>query len=168
MNIRNGDAYNRLLETLWRRELTEAEAAELRELVAAHPNMAEDLDLETRLTAALNQLPDKPVAPNFTARVLAAVERKPAQTTARLTELFLALRRLGWLPNTALAILALALALLGLHQYRVATRARIAQSVAVMAKVGQLPGPDVLIDYDTIWRLGQLPPPDTELLTLLK
>jgi len=48
----------------------------LREWLAAHPEAQESLDLETGLTEALRKVPDVPVASNFTARVLQAVERE--------------------------------------------------------------------------------------------
>lgn len=168
MTAANNDTYKKLLETLWRRQLTEAEAAELRNWLAAHPEAREELAAEEYLTAALGRLEDRPVSPDFTARVLAAVEREAPRSTAIVEWLVAQVARRGWVPKAALAVLVLGLGVFGVHQYRVASRTQLAESVAVLAKVDQLPGPDVLVDYDTIRRLGQLPPPDTELLALLK
>lgn len=168
MTAANNDIYKRLLETLWRRQLTEAEAAELRSWLAAHPEAMAELAAEEDLTAVLSRLEDKPVSPDFTARVLAAVECEAPRSTATVDWLIGHVARLGWAAKAALAVLVFGLGAFGVHQYRVVTRTRLAESVAVLAKVDQLPGPDVLVDYDTIRRFGQLPPPDTELLALLK
>ena len=71
------DAFLSLLrESSWRRKLTEAEQAELRAYLAAHPDARADWEMESALNAALTRLPDAPVPSNFTARVLQAVERE--------------------------------------------------------------------------------------------
>ncbi len=168
MTAGNSDTYKKLLETLWRRELTQAEAAELRAWLAAHPQAAHDIAAEEELTVALARLKDAPVSPDFTARVLAAVEGEAPRGAPIADWLVGWIARRGWLPKAALAVVVLSLCALGVHQYRAASRTRLAESVALLAKVEPLPGPDVLVDYDTIRRLGQLPPPDTELLALLK
>lgn len=162
------DTYTELLETLWRRELTEPEATKLRAWLTAHPEVAEEFSVDQRLTRALTKLKDKPVSPDFTVRVLEAVERDVHRSHPVWDWLIEWVRRPHWLPKAALAMLVLALCIFGMHQYRVAARARLAESVAVLANIEQLPSPEVLIDYDTIRRFSQLPPPDTELLALLK
>ena len=60
------------------------------------------------------------------------------------------------------------LSVLSLHQYRVVSRERMAQSVAVLAEAGPLPSTDVLQDFDAICRLAQTPPADEELLALMQ
>lgn len=170
MTAENNNAYKKLVEALWRRKLTEAEAAQLRAWLAAHPEAVEDLAADEQLTVALARLNDKPVSADFTARVLEVIEHKTQRGVSIVDWLVDRAARLRRVPKVALATatLVLLLCMFGAHQYRITTRARLAESVAMLVKVDQLPGPDVLIDYDTIRRFSTLPPPDTELLALLK
>ncbi len=168
MTAQNNNAHKKLIEALWRRKLTEAEAAQLRAWLAAHPEAVEDLAADEQLTVALARLNDKPVSADFTARVLEAIEHETPRGVSIVDWLVDRVARLRRVPKVALATLVLLLCMFGAHQYRITTRARLAESVAMLVKVDQLPGPDVLIDYDTIRRFSTLPPPDTELLALLK
>lgn len=119
--------------------------------------------LDARLDAALRALPDKPVASNFTARVLDAVGRAEVLEPAR-REFFLT----GWLPRFAPAALALVAALL---TYQVRTEARsvaLARGLAAVSQVASLPGPDVLKDFETVRHLSRAPAADVELLALMQ
>ena len=70
--MKNEPLQSSLRELLWRRRLTDAERAGLR----SQPEIQADLEIESRLSEALADLPDTPVSSNFTARVLQAVERE--------------------------------------------------------------------------------------------
>ncbi|MCX6895644.1 MAG: hypothetical protein NTZ16_09145 [Verrucomicrobia bacterium] len=65
-------------------------------------NNKPDHQLDARLDALLRALPDKPVASNFTARVLQQVGRETAARPARGSFTWL---RLHWLPRLAVASL---------------------------------------------------------------
>src|ERR1035441_8301460 len=95
--------YNRLRELSWRRKLTNAEEAQLRALLAAHPEAQADWDTEASLNAALGRLPDVPVTSNFTARVLQQVEREAATELRQGEPKWQFWRRLRWLPKVAFA-----------------------------------------------------------------
>src|SRR5260370_23944746 len=68
--------YTQLREAGWRRKLTSAEEAQLCAWLAANPQEQKDWEAETAMNHALARLPDVEVPSNFTARVLAAVERE--------------------------------------------------------------------------------------------
>lgn len=124
-----------------------------------------DKQLDARLDALLRALPDKPVASNFTARVLQQVAHETAARPASGLERFLQFR---WLPRVAVASLALA-SCLATYQFRTQTaRTQFAQSVAAVTQVASLPSPETLKDFEAIRRLSQTPPADRELLALLQ
>src|SRR6266581_310146 len=99
--MKNDPQYQRLLESSWRRELTEAEAAELRAWLAAHPEAQSDWMLEEGLNSALRGLSNAPVSSNFTARVVQAVERDVARRKPSIWRRWQP--RLRWIPRIALA-----------------------------------------------------------------
>ena len=162
----NDPIYNRLRELRWRRKLTDAEEAELRSWLEAHPEARADWEAETELEAALGRLPDAPVPGNFTARVLQAVERELAAGPRRSG--WWSRLRLQWLPRAALASSVLAAGLVSYHLVQNAERKKLAESVAAVADVSSLPSPDILQDFDAIRRSNPTATPDEQLLALLK
>jgi len=161
------DPFNKLRETSWRRKLTPAEAAELRAWLAANPAARDDWEADAALSRVLDRLPDAPVPSNFTARILQVVEMENAmaQPTAPLRRPWL------WhslLPKMAFAVAVVGLGLLSYHEARAMRRAQLARGVATVSGVASLPSPEVLKDFEAIRRLTAAPPPDTELLALLK
>lgn len=155
--------YNDLRELSWRRKLTDAEERELRALLATDTAARSDWEAEAELNDVLLRLPDAPVASNFTARVLRAVERETDTTRTRGWSLWRYLPR--WVPKAALAGCAL---LLGVFGYQRHQKMETARSVARISEVASLPEPELLRDFDAIRQLGQTPAPDEELLALLK
>jgi hypothetical protein len=167
-NKMNDPLYNHLLEASWRRKLTEAEQAQLRGLLAAHPESQADWGVEMELTSVLDQLPDAPVATNFTARVLQAVEQEAASPTRRFLPLRLWEWHPGWLPKAAFVALVLGASLFSYRQVLAARRAEMARSVATVCGVPSLPSAEILKDFDAIWAMDPSPPADEELLMLLR
>ena len=123
-----------------------------------------NLTSDERLDALLRALPDKPVASNFTARVLQAVER---QERHRVWWRIL-VPDFNWLPRVAVASLALVVGVLTYQVRAEAQRAQFARSLSAVSQVAALPGPDALKDFEAIRHLSQTPPADTELLALLR
>jgi hypothetical protein len=163
----NDPRHHKLRETGWRRKLTSAEEAELRAWLAVHPEARTDWETDLRLNRALGRLPDVPVPSNFTARVLAAVERDDAVARReRPSGTSWAWRSL--LPRLAFAAVVLGLGLFAYRESRAAKRLELAQSVAAVADVRSLPGPEILQDFEAIRHLNPAPAPDAELLALLK
>lgn len=122
---------------------------------------------DARLDRLLRALPDTPVASNFTARVLQAVDRDLAnQDNARQPRRFRAL--LHWLPRFAVPTLVLGFSLLAFQHHQTVARAQMAESVAAVSQVSSLPSPAVLQDFEAVRRLSQTPPADEELLALMQ
>ena len=165
----NNPRFTRLCELRWRRKLTAAEEAELRDLLAAHPEAQADWAAEAGLSELLDRLPDAPVATNFTARVLQAIERD-ATAQARRPALFWRWlhRPRGWLPRVAFGAVVIGAGLLSYHEAATARRAQLARSVALVSDVSSLPSPRILQDFDAIRALPPTPPADEQLLALLK
>lgn len=144
-------------ESLWRRQPSDAERAELR--------MRPELELEARLTEALSRIPEAPVPSNFTARILNAVEREEAGV-ARPG------RRWNWralLPRVAVATALLILAGIGVQHHEVRShRVQLAKNVARLAATQPPPSVDALENFDVIQRLGASTHADGELLATLQ
>src|SRR6185312_4452771 len=90
-----------------------------------------DSELDTRLTKSLAKLPDAPIASNFTARVMQAIELEESRARHQ--------RKSGWnwhalLPRVAVASVAVVFGGLVLHQYEISSqRHAMADSVAQVA-----------------------------------
>lgn len=148
--------YQRLREIGWRRPLTEAEQAELRAWLAAHPDHQADAEAEALLTQALAKLPDAPMPSNFTARVLQAIEREDAgpQRAGQSPA--------GWwrvlLPRLAVVSVITVVGLFAyLHRQTVKQEelAEAAKRFVTVAGSGPLSDPAVLEDFEVIRRMGQ-------------
>ena len=156
--------YKRLRELSWRRPLTESEQAELRAWLAAHPEAQDGWEVDTNLSAMLQQLPDATVPSNFTARVLQAVEQETA-AAARRPGFQRAGRWRGFLARTTAAVVVIGLGLFAYHRYEAYG---LATDVGIVAAVPEVPKLEVLEDFEAIRRLASAPQPDEELLALLQ
>jgi anti-sigma factor RsiW len=156
--------YRRLRELSWRRPLTESEQADLRAWLAAHPEAQAEWEVETNLSAMLQQLPDAPVPSNFTARVRQAVERE-AMAAERRSGFPWTRRWRVFLPRTAAAVVFIGLGLFAYHRRTVLRQAELVRTVAAVREV---PKPELLEDFEAIRRFGSTPSPDEELLALMK
>jgi hypothetical protein len=160
--------FQNLKETGWRRPLTAAERARLREYLAAHPDCQESWDQEAALSGLLRRRPGAAVSTNFTARVLQAAQRFPAKPSwRRRLELFPWLPA-GWAPRAALAAAMLCCGLLSFHEYGALRRARVVREVASVSPLAALPSIDWLQNFDTINGMNKVKVADDELLTVLQ
>jgi hypothetical protein len=145
-------------ELVWQRPLTDAERAAL--------GKVPDLELEVRLTENLAKIPDVPVPSNFTALVMAAVEREDARKAA--PNLF----RWNWrvfLPRViAMAAVLVFTGTFWEHYELNSQRSVLAQNVAQVASEKPLPSFDVLYNFDAIQRMSQPVAADKELLALMQ
>ena len=118
----------------------------------------------------LGQLPDVPLASNFTAQVLQAVATAPRQPrTAFLIPWWERLSPTTWARRAILASGLLGLIVLSGHSYQWHTRLQLARSVAEVSRAAALPDIEILRDYDAISRLSQVPPVvDEDLLAALQ
>ena len=149
---------NKFRESVWRRKLTKDEQAELRN----HPDVAAELELESRLSELLAKTPEVPAPSNFTARVMLAVGREESRPSRLWIWNWHAL-----LPRVAVAAAGLLLVGLALHQHELnAHRVALARNVALVAGAS-MPSVDALKNFDAIRRMSQ-PRADEELLALMQ
>ena len=158
--------YRRLLEESWIRPLTQAEQAEMRSFLKSHVEFREDWVVELALNRALEQLPPAPVASNFTSRVLQQVEREAL--ISHRPKLVWPFRSGHFWPRLAFGAVLVTSGFLGFHEAREIRRGQMAQSLAVVSQVRQVPSPEILLNYDAIHALSREPGPDEQLLSVLK
>jgi len=163
---------NRLRDTLARRPLAPEENDRVRRHLAERPDVLADWEAEGHLTRLLGQLSDVPLASNFTAQVLRAID-VPSSRRPRYLWRWLGFGR----PALQFAGLAVCAAILfsGLSLSQSVDRARMASSVASVVRsveaassLAQLPPVEVLQDFEAIHRLSRSPVrADLELLDAL-
>jgi anti-sigma factor RsiW len=153
-NRMNEMEYLELMEASWRRPLTAAEEARLQAWLATHPEEQARWDSELSLNNLLEQLPDVPVASNFTARVLQAARRETPRPAARP---FLQLLGHWLMPRRATAVawagLVVCVTWFAIHQAESNTKARRARELVVISRTAVLSDPVVVQDFDAIQRL---------------
>ena len=165
--------FNRLLETAMRRPLTAAEEARLQAYLAEDPAAKALWEEEAALNRLLHHLPDAPLASNFTARVLQAVNRaghrgRPAPRFFR----WLGLRHPA--RQVAAACSILVLVALGWWQFHSLRREKMAVALARLGAGMDTPPKAVALAPDELWEnfeaIHRLPQtqPDEELLAVLK
>lgn len=161
----NDSDYQELLEASWRRKLTPAEETRLQAWLAVHSDKQSEWEAEAGLNQLIAQLPDAPVASNFTARVVQQLDRETAAAPrpSRVAEWC---RRMFLRPASGLAWAAVLIAAgwLGYHQLGNSSRRERAQDLVVLLKsVG--PEPTLFVDFDAIHKLPQAD--DEELYAVL-
>lgn len=154
----NEAEYHQLLELGWRQKLSAEDEARLQSYLAEHPEVQADAEADATLSQLLRQLPDPPVASNFTACVVQAVDSEtlsPARPCLR--DWFK-----GWkvhlAPRVAWVALMLALLFVAQQWYRSLAQHKMAQGLVVFSQAAALPGPKLMQDFDAIQGLGHLPP----------
>ena len=169
----NDAAFNQLLDTALRRKLTAEEEAQVQACLARDPQAKAVWEEEMALSQLLNRLPDAPLASNFTAQVLRAVERDPRRHLD-------APKFFRWfgLPRPAqriaAACLAVSIAALGYGQYQSARRERMALALHKLAPHFDSPSQAVALTPDELWNdfdaINRLPQTETDedLLAVLK
>ena len=163
----NDPGYNRFHELSWRQKLKPEEAAELRAWLSAHPEAQADGQEEGALNEALAQVPDAPVASNFTARVLQALARETAARSRRSAGWRVFDWRPRWARGVGLAAVMVVTAVVSYNHFEGVQRVRMAKSLVPISEVASLPNPKVLEDFDAIRALDQTSA-DVELLALYK
>ncbi len=165
-------AENQFQELSWRQQLTDAERAELQKFLAAHPEAKAELEAELGLNNLLEKLPEAPpVASNFTALVMQAVEREnAAQNRGRSGVGWRWLSLQTWLAKAAAACVVVGVSCFAIYQHQLGERRTMAQNVAAFAEAYSATGTVPAEDFDSIRRLGGEEPakPDTDLLALMK
>ena len=159
--------YQRLREIAWRRKLTDAEQAELRARLAAHPEARDDWEKEAALSEWLTRLPPSPVPSNFIARVLQAVQRDAVEAEREGSPRWPWVWRV-FMPRFATPVVLVVAGLFAYQHHVQARRVELAQSVVAVVDVRSLLSPQFVKDFDAIRCLRPPPPADQELLALMQ
>jgi negative regulator of sigma E activity len=122
--------------------------------------------IQNELRELLSRLPDAPVASNFTAQVLRAVELEESRRARKWN--------FNWnwhafLPRVTAAAAVILFTNVAFHHYELTTqRIALAKNVALVAEAQSLPNVDALKNFDAIQRMSQPARADEELLALLQ
>ncbi len=120
--------------------------------------------LQNELRELLSRLPNAPVASNFTARVMQAIDLEESRRAQKWNFI------LNWhalLPRIAVTTAVVLFAGLTFHHHELASqRSTLAKNVALVAET-PMPSVEALKNFDTIQRMSQ-PRADEELLALLQ
>jgi hypothetical protein len=120
-------------------------------------------DVQRQMRRLHTRLPDVPVASNFTARVMQAIELEEMRRSRW--------RLFGWqwraiIPRAATATVIVGFASFTIYQHELYTgRVALAKSAALVASQ-QMPSVEALKNFDAIRRMSQSARPDDELLAL--
>ena len=162
----NESLYQELRELSWRRKLTPEEETRLQGWLAAHPDRQAEWELEQSLSEQLRHLSDAPLSSNFTSQVMQALDAElmRQEREGRPRHTFL-----QWLHKLAPRLAPVSLALVVVITYFVQHQKhdhqnRIINSVAIVTS-SDVPGPEILKDFDAI---EKLPPADEDLLAALQ
>lgn len=159
----NQSDFEHLLAEGARRRLSGSEQQALDTWLAGHPAARSAWEEELALRHALKALPDAPLSPQFTARVLDDVERGARSPAGRGRSGIAWLR--GWFSGwraaaAGIAVMALAVGLSWRQQ--VQERARLAESCAAMAALAELPDLEALAEFEVVYHLPTGPLPDVQ------
>jgi hypothetical protein len=144
--------YQRWCEIAWRRPLTEAEQAELRAYLGAHPELQLEAELDEKLNQILAQTAP-PVSSNFTARVWQEIEREQPSGNVLRSDA----TKWGWrklLPRLAVVVVLVVGGLVLYRQQVVTRQNELAQAARQMAQVEDWSVTVWLTDFETIASLS--------------
>lgn len=159
----NQGEFERLFEIATRRALTAAERRLVEDWLATHPEARPACGEELALSRLLEALPDASLSPQFTARVLAQVERDDSATAANPQSAAAGWRAWLWRWRVGVASLAVVAATLGLAWQREArNRALLAESVAALSALAELPDLEALAEFELVYHLPTGPLPDEQ------
>ena len=149
----NDVRHEELMRLSLKRELTPEEESRLKAWLAANPEALAAWNEDRALGRALHSLPDVPVASNFTARVLQAVDLEQRREQRAASRSW---RRVPW-PRVTWGFAAGLIALGGLfYQYRTIQGGHFADAVKnVSGDLAALPAPEALEDFDAINHMRQ-------------
>jgi len=164
--------FEKLLEIQALRDLKDGEKAQLDEWLREHPEDRGIWDEECALSRAIGDLPDEPVASNFTAQVWDRIEsdnreveriREQVSFKEMLLGSWLKVPRLAWFCAFAITIGVL------FGELQRHDRAKVAESLVPVAELAQVPSVEALQDFEAINSLGEpMVSGDVELLAVLE
>lgn len=120
-------------------------------------------NVQKQMRELLSRLPDAPVASNFTARVLQAIE---AEEMRRSRWHLMGWDWRGFFPRITVTAAAAGIAVVAFYQHDLSVqRQKIGQDVYAVASQ-PMPSVEALKNFDAIQRMGQSARPDEDLLAL--
>ena len=163
----NQPMLEKLFQTANKRDLNEAELIQMEDWLASNPVERAELEAVDRL---LDELPDEPVASNFTTRVLQEIRSAEDNSPARVTPSWwkIITPRFSSI-NIAATAVAMVLLIGGVvyQSHLNKNRVEVAASLQAVATFAEM-FPVVLNDFDAIEVIGQADPIDEELWAALK
>jgi hypothetical protein len=122
--------------------------------------------IQNELRELLSRLPDAPVASNFTARVMQAVDLEESRRARKWNFIF---NWRAFLPRATVAAVVIGFTGLAFHRHEIySQRAALAKNVVLMAGAQPLPSVEALKNFDAIQRMSQPARADEELLALMQ
>ena len=125
--------------------------------------MNNEQDIQEQMRRLLSRMPDAPLASNFTARVMQAVEREEMR---RARWRFLEWDWRLFFPRVAAPATIVCLAAVMFHQHEMSVERRQLADTVVLVAAQPMPSLDALKNFDAIQRMGQTARPDSDLLAL--
>lgn len=171
----NDTDLQRLIDTAWKRRLTEEEQAALRAWCLAHPQRRSEIEADLALAESVRELPDVPVPSNFVAQVWSEIEQSEAaesrasrRRSGPVTVSFWDWR--AWMPRLALGSLVVAVTFGGWWRYSQSERRlQVASGLERVSAAAAAPDPGMLREFDAIQVLSEASAPvDVELLAALQ
>lgn len=176
----NSSEYHDLLQEGSRRTLLPDEIERIESFLKQHPAMIAEWELETSLNAALRNLRPAPLSSNFTSQVIRAVEKGSPR---KLEASFWRSWRRVFLPRLAIASVLVGIAFLSYRHHELTLRRELAQTVADVSSItilpavakapsaaagASVPSIEMLVNFEEIQSLNQIPYVDDELLAALQ
>lgn len=169
----NPPELDQLIDLARRRMLSAEEQVRLDQLLAAAPGAWPERDEELALSRLLAGLPDAPLASNFSARVMQAIDLADARAARDAVDTGPNWWPRRWFGRLAWATAAVAVSGFSWLQYQNWQRAETARSLQVITEVASVPSVEALKDFDVIQSFASVPPAmdiagDQELLNALQ
>ena len=146
------EEYERLLSLRWTRPLSPEEEVRRKELLQSSPDLLKAWEVDRTILEGLGRLPDVPLSPDFTRRVMRKVSVEPA---ARADA---PVRPRGWMPRLGWGFaLLLALGCSFVILLREDDVEELAGELTEMTRMGMAPTLEELQHFEVIDMLGQVP-----------
>ena len=169
----NTAEFNNLREIIWQRPLNQRELTEVTAFLSTHPELGQEWETDLALAKALRDMPDTPVASNFTSLVMQAVEQESKGQVKTKPLAWINWGWQKWIPRFAVAACVVGIGFMGYKNHMETTRTDMAISVKEISRMAALsagphtPPTRVWQDFEAIRELNTARP-DVELLTLLQ
>ena len=152
-----------LMERARLRTLSPEDEHRLQEFLEADPGVWPDWEEDMALSRVLDAMPDAPLASNFSARVMLAVEQEERSSSTARPRPGLAWWSRHWVARLGLVSSVAIIVAIGWqqHQQQKRERSQIAESVATISEVASVPSVEILRDFDVIQSLDAVPPAET-------